>query len=707
MKSAMQPGRRDIPQSAKALSPPAGTVVTAAALAPADRRFALGFFTIGRKLYALTALLVAGMAGMTLYTVSTLHKQKQDGGMVNLAGAQRMLIQKLSKDVMELRLGEARKTATVAEARERFEQVLRGLEQGDAALGLSPPETPAIREKLARVRERWDPFNRHVGLVLARWPEVLEKIQRVNRDSTILLGRAETLVERLSESMDAGTMAMAGRLRLTTQQLAKSVLSYAMTGGDEALAEGRHTLELHNAILRGLVHGDPIRKISRVELPAPQAGVEEFQRDWQAFQQEVEFVFAQGPLVGESLRFVGENNLPLLHDINEAVEAIAAHAQGKVMVMIRMEYVILALLALAGVVVSLWIIRRITVPLAETVRMIEDMGKGRLERRLHLDLRDEVGLLAHAMDRFADSLQRDVVVTLQKLADGDLTFKAMPYDELDTIGMALLKTGRELNGLMAGIHAAADQIAGGAAQVADASQSLSQGATESASSIEEITSSTSEITAQIRQNAENAGQTSRLATATHELAKEGDSLARELVAAMQEINQSSQNISKVLKVIDEIAFQTNLLALNAAVEAARAGQHGKGFAVVAEEVRGLAARSAKSAAETGEMISISVRRAENGAQVAGRAAASLGRILADVTRVAGLAEDIARASSEQAQGISQIDLGLGQIDQVTQQNTANAEEIAAAAEELSSQSDMLRRMLRRFRLQSDAGMQAN
>ncbi|WP_298036644.1 methyl-accepting chemotaxis protein [uncultured Desulfuromonas sp.] len=349
---------------------------------------------------------------------------------------------------------------------------------------------------------------------------------------------------------------------------------------------------------------------------------------------------------------------------------------------------------------------RIVTPLKKTVAMARDLNRGRVTSRLQLGKRtDEFADMGEALNEFADSLEHEVVAAQQSLAHGDLTFTVTPKDGEDRLRGAVKTVGKDLNDLLVQIRRSGERIASGSNQISDSGQALSEGASTQASSLEEISASLNEIATQTRLNAENASQADRLSTEAKEVAENGNRQMVEMIEAMGEINQSAQDISRIIKAIDEIAFQTNLLALNAAVEAARAGQHGKGFAVVAEEVRNLAARSAKAAKETAQLLESSSTKTDRGTVIADRTAKALNEIVAGVTQVTDLVGEISAAANDQAEGIAQVNQGLTQIDQVTQQNTATAEESAAAAQELAGLAGQQQQMLTRFRL-TDSGEQA-
>lgn len=298
---------------------------------------------------------------------------------------------------------------------------------------------------------------------------------------------------------------------------------------------------------------------------------------------------------------------------------------------------------------------------------------------------------------------RNLSRSAETIAAGDLDVEidAKSSDEIGQLAKSFKKMAENINEILTNINNAAEEVASGSRQVSESGVALSQGATEQASSIEELTASMEEIAAQTTQNAGNANQANQLALSAKSDAVKGNSQMKEMLTAMQDINESSGNISKIIKVIDEIAFQTNILALNAAVEAARAGQHGKGFAVVAEEVRNLAARSANAAKETTAMIEGSVRKVEDGTSIANQTAEALNEIVDGITQVAELVNQIATASNEQAAGISQVNQGIAQVSQVTQMNSATSEESAAASEQLSSQAEMLKEQVSRFKLKKN------
>jgi methyl-accepting chemotaxis protein/methyl-accepting chemotaxis protein-1 (serine sensor receptor) len=251
------------------------------------------------------------------------------------------------------------------------------------------------------------------------------------------------------------------------------------------------------------------------------------------------------------------------------------------------------------------------------------------------------------------------------------------------------KMVRALQSVAIHLNGSSHRVADAAAQISQTSQSLAAGASQQAASIEEASSSSQQVNLMARNNKLNSEQAAALVARSRQKFGEASLSLDQMVVAMNEITDQSGRISKIIKVIDEIAFQTNILALNAAVEAARAGEAGQGFAVVADEVRSLAQRCTQAARDTAGLIEGSIAKSSGGKARVDQLAAAIGEIIHESKTIESLVDQVNAGSVEQAGNIEQVSRAMSQMSQVTQTTAASAEESAAAAGELDGQSKRL------------------
>src|SRR6056297_2151299 len=237
---------------------------------------------------------------------------------------------------------------------------------------------------------------------------------------------------------------------------------------------------------------------------------------------------------------------------------------------------------------------------------------------------------------------------------------------------------KPISKIVENLFESADQVASASEELSSASQQLAEGSSEQASSLEETSATLDESNSMLQQTADNTSKATEISHIAGSASDKGSQQMKEMMSSMEQIRDSSGELSKIIKVIDDIAFQTNLLSLNAAVEAARA-----------EEVRNLAQRSAKAAQDTTEIIEKNVKMSESGVIVAQKVQEALQEINGQSEELSKLIDQINVASKEQSQGISQITQAMSQMEQVTQQNAANAEETASSSEEMSAQAETL------------------
>jgi len=613
-----------------------------------------------------------GIIFSTYYVVST---QDGDALVINMAGRQRMLSQKMSKEALGVQKGENANDyrKALAGTSKLFDTTLTNLVIGGKAPGVNddtamlPPTTcTTILEQMNIVNGIWKDFNLAVQRVLKsdnNSPEFTKAISSIEKLSLPLLKNMNGAVKLYEK--EAGAKIATLKTLLVIFLLATIIVAVA------------GLLIVTRRVTR------PIKQIADVAVELADGNLKQeiniFQKDEvgqlaDAFRTMIDGMQAKASVAGSIAKGDLDVEVKVLspedvlgHSMNEMKDAI--HALDTDM----------KLLALAA-------------------------KEGRLGFRA--DTLKHKGNFRKIIQGANDTLEgvelplNHIGAMMKRLANYDITVQITEeyLGKYKEIKDSCNTTAHSLNETMVQVAQSVDQISSASEQIASSSQSVAEGASEQASALEETSSSMEQMAGMTRQNADNSSQANTQAQQSTDQANTGQDAMSNMVKAMNDIRQSSQQTAAIIKDINEIAFQTNLLALNAAVEAARAGDAGRGFAVVAEEVRNLAQRAKEAASKTEELILHSGKLAENGEGLSKDVSGNLTEIVESIKKVTQIVKEIAVASDEQSRGIEQINTGLSQMDKVTQNNAATSEESSSAAEELSSQAQELAAMVGRFKL---------
>lgn len=376
------------------------------------------------------------------------------------------------------------------------------------------------------------------------------------------------------------------------------------------------------------------------------------------------------------------------------------------LVTILNDGIAITLLTLILIINSIAIKSRLK-PLNNAADYASAISRGDFGQFFEYGAQDAIGILAHELTSMQVSLSnifKDIDAYTTALAHGNFSVEAqVAYTgEFSKIKDSCDSLRDTLKGVITNVTSTSNTIEVSSEQLVVGAQQVADGASEQASAIEQISATALDIEGQIKKSAESAEAAQVVMTKTSKDVVAGAELVAKASESVNTISKKADEISKIIKLIDSIAFQTNILALNAAVEAARAGAAGKGFAVVADEVRNLASKSAEAATSTAALIQETVDAVALGVDQMKEVSASF----ENIAKHSSLLEDgvsvITDASQKQAVAIKALAQGLNQISSVVQNNAASAEESNASVAEIQKQVEELQGALQHFSSQDNA-----
>jgi methyl-accepting chemotaxis protein len=354
----------------------------------------------------------------------------------------------------------------------------------------------------------------------------------------------------------------------------------------------------------------------------------------------------------------------------------------------------LTLAALVMCVLSFLLGRAISRPISVMTAALTRLAAGDFNIALPGEgRRDEIGEMAGAARVFKDNMIETERLRAEQLADQQAQSNLRRDERLrlasgfqDAVGSIVDKVSSEATEL----EAAASTLTRTAEVTLELSGVVSGASGEASSNIQSVAAATGEMTSSVEEIGRQVVHSRKIAQSAVEHARSTD-------ARITALSQAAGRIGEVVQLITGIAEQTNLLALNATIEAARAGDAGRGFAVVAQEVKALAAQTAKATDEIGKQI----LGMQSATQESVDAIKEIGAVILQISDVSGViaaaveeqgaaTREITRNVQMASDGAGRVGSAIADVHQGAADTGSASGQVLSSAQSLSNQASQLK-----------------
>lgn len=350
---------------------------------------------------------------------------------------------------------------------------------------------------------------------------------------------------------------------------------------------------------------------------------------------------------------------------------------------------------------GIWlVITNLAQPIDRMKLSILDLAAGHTEREIYGTGRsDEIGEIAGAVHVFKQNILEAERLRAEQLENDKRAQAQRKADMLQLANQFQESVGRVVDTVSAAssqLEAAAGQLTMNAASTQELSGTVASASEQTSVNVQGVAAASEQLSSTVREIGRQVHESSTIA-------EEAVSQAARTNENVIELSQAAERIGAVVELINQIAGQTNLLALNATIEAARAGDAGKGFAVVAQEVKALAAQTAKATSDIGAQIQSmqnSTRQSVDAiaeiTSTINRISAVSGAIAAAVEEQSATTQEISRNVIEAAKGTSEVATSITAVSQGASETGSASSQVLASAKSLSGDSRTLKVEVERF-----------